>query len=296
MLANNHPNPLIRLNDLINAIKRVYASTFYQGAKDYIKITSYRSEEEKMAVIIQKMIGTRHGNRFYPDFSGVGKSHNFYPVPPQKSSDGIVAVALGLGKQVVDGGNAIKFCPKYPTDLIQAHSVEEALNNNQLDFYALDMEDKGAEKLEIYDKLVKKYPLTAAEEDGSLKYSGSTYSPENDVIHEGLSRKGMRVVTFSPVLRQRLFPLPQILELLLDMGTWGMGTPIEIEFAVDLNRDKELKASFYLLQIKPLIGSMQDFSFNPEELDSEKVLMLSEKGMGNGLIDDIDRCIAGGGR
>ncbi|MEK7250261.1 MAG: PEP/pyruvate-binding domain-containing protein, partial [Bacteroidota bacterium] len=124
MLPNNHSNPLVRLNDLLNSIKRVYASTFYQTAKDYIKVTSYRLEEEKMAVIVQKMVGVAHGNRFYPDFAGVARSYNFYPLAPAKNSDGIVSVALGLGKTVVDGGSTVRLCPKYPTDLIQFYSTE----------------------------------------------------------------------------------------------------------------------------------------------------------------------------
>ncbi len=141
MIPNNQYNPLIRLTDLINAIKRVYASTFYQRAKGYIKLTSYRLEEEKMAVIIQKMIGVTRNKKFYPDFSGVAKSYNFYPQPPQKSSDGTVSVALGLGKTVVEGGNTVRFCPKYPTDLIQFYSVDESLNNSQRNFYALQLNE-----------------------------------------------------------------------------------------------------------------------------------------------------------
>ena len=237
MIPNNQYNPLIRLTDLLNTIKRVYASTFYQRAKDYIKLTSYRLEEEKMAVIIQKMIGVTRDKKFYPDFSGVAKSYNFYPQPPQKSSDGTVSVALGLGKTVVEGGNTVRFCPKYPTDLIQFYSVEESLNNSQRNFYALQLDEHLQSAYETHDILLKQYNLDVAENDGALKFVGSTYSAENDNITDGLGRSGTRVITFGPVLRGKLFPLPEILELLLDMGTWGMGTPIEIEFAGNLTAD-----------------------------------------------------------
>jgi len=142
MLPNDNANPLIRLNDLLTTVKRVYASTFYQNAKNYIKITSYRSEEEKMAVIVQKMVGNRHGNRFYPDISGVAKSYNFYPLPPQKPTDGVVSVALGLGKWVVEGGNTVRFCPKYASDIIQFHSVKESLDSSQREFFALQLDEK----------------------------------------------------------------------------------------------------------------------------------------------------------
>jgi len=168
MLPNNHENPLIRLNELLGAIKRVYASTFYNSTKSYIKVTSYRLEEEKMAVIIQKMIGTRHNNRFYPDFSGVAKSYNFYPVPPQKSGDGIVALALGLGKTVVDGGNTVKFAPPYPNHLPQFSSIKETLRNNQKKFYALDMKTKSHDDMETHDVFVKQYSLEEAEKDETL--------------------------------------------------------------------------------------------------------------------------------
>lgn len=287
MLPNNHHNQLLRLNDLLNSIKRVYASTFYRSAKDYIKVTTYRLEEEKMAVIIQRMVGAEHANRFYPDFSGVAKSYNFYPVLPQKSTDGIVSVALGLGKWVVDGGNSVRFCPKYPTDLMQFHSVKESLNNNQLQFYALDLEGCSGGFDEIHDLLVKQYPLDIAEKDGPLNYVGSTYSKENEAIYDGLGRSGARVVTFSQILRHRIFPLPQILELLLDMGTWGMGTPVEIEFAVNLSAKKNKQKEFGLLQMRPLVLSRESEELNIEEIDHSKTICKSSQVLGNGVIKDI---------
>jgi CheY-like chemotaxis protein len=287
MIPNKHANPLIRLNDLLNAIKRVFASTFYQGAKDYFKVTSYRLEEEKMAVIIQKLVGSLHENRFYPDFAGVAKSYNFYPVGEQKSNDGIVSAALGLGKTVVEGGNSVKFCPKYPTDLMQFDTIKDSLDNNQLEFYALDLEGFSNSFDETHDVQVKQYGLNVAEVDGTLNYVGSIYSKENDAIYDGLSRIGQRIVTFSPILKNKIFPLSQIIELLLDMGTWGMGKPVEIEFAVKLSTFKGQPKEFALLQMRPLVISREGEALSVEEKDRKKLICRSSQILGNGAIEDI---------
>ncbi|MEX0735844.1 MAG: PEP/pyruvate-binding domain-containing protein [Bacteroidota bacterium] len=287
MIPNSHQDPFVRLSELVKTIKRVYASTFYRSAKDYIKVTSYRLEEEKMAVIIQKMVGSQHEDRFYPDFSGVGKSYNFYPIPPQKSHDGIVSVALGLGKTVVDGGVTVRFCPKYPQHLLQFFSPVEALRNNQNEFYALEMTGQPLQHTETYDALLKRYNLEVAEHDGTLIAVGSTYSPENDSLSVGLSRNGIRVVTFAPVLQSKLFPLPQILELLLDMGSWGMGTPVEIEFAVNMTGPPGKTKEFGLLQMRPLVLSREVEELNIEEFSPEQLICQSHQVLGNGAIRDI---------
>lgn len=287
MLPNIHPNPLVRLNDLLNTIKRVYASTFYQSAKDYIRVTSYRLEEEKMAVIIQKMVGRAHEHRFYPDFAGVAKSYNFYPLPPQKPSDGIVSVGLGLGKWVVDGGNTVRFCAKYPTDLIQFYSAEESLDTTQREFFALQLDAPSDFGVETHDMLLKRYGLDVAERDGTLHLIGSTYSADDDVIQDGLSRPGTRLVTFGPVLRHRLFPLAEIIELITDMGTWGMGTPVEIEFAVNLGGPNGQLKEFGMLQMRPLVLSRESEELHIEETEPEKCLCYSEQVLGNGIMRDI---------
>jgi CheY-like chemotaxis protein len=287
MLPNKEHNPLIRLNDLLNTIKRVYASTFYQGAKDYMKITSYRFEEEKMAVIIQKMVGSAHDNRFYPDFSGVAKSYNFYPIKPQKSEDGIVSVALGLGKTVVDGGNTVIFCPKFPSDLIQFYSTKESLNSSQHEFFALQLDSHTSISYETHDMLVKQFPLGVAEKDGTLNYVGSTYSADNDIIVDGLSREGVRVVTFGPVLRQKRYPLSKILELLLDMGSWGMGTSVEIEFAVNMSTPPHESKEFGLLQVRPVVIPHESIDLKIEDYDKKDLICYSEQVLGNGIINDI---------
>ncbi len=287
MLPNNHPNPLIRLNNLLNTIKRVYASTFYQSTKDYIKITSYRLEEEKMAVIIQKMIGRKHVNRFYPDISGVAKSYNFYPLPPQKSFDGIASVALGLGKTVVDGGNTVRFCPKYPTDLIQFYSTKETLNTSQREFFALQLDADADFGYVTHDMMLQLFQLDVAEKDGPLKYVGATYSKDNDSITEGLSRQGVRVVTFGPILRGGILPLPGILDLLLDMGTWGMGTPVEIEFAVNVSETKDKPTEFGLLQMRPLVIHRELDELNIEDFSPGQLICQSDHVLGNGIMQDI---------
>jgi CheY-like chemotaxis protein len=287
MIPNNHYNQLVRLNDLLNSIKRVYASTFYKSAKDYIKITSYRLEEEKMAVIVQKLVGTPYGDRFYPDISGVAKSYNFYPLSPQKSTDGTVSVALGLGKTVVDGGNTIRFCPKYPQDIIQFYSVKEALGTTQHEFFALQLNATSDFGFETHDMLIKSLSLDVAEQDGPLRYVGSTYSAESDSLSEGLGRQGARVVTFAPILIGKLFPLPQILELLLDMGTWGMGTPVEIEFAVSMLQKNGNNREFGLLQMRPLVVHREPEQLKIESIDESQLICQSNQVLGNGVIDDI---------
>jgi CheY-like chemotaxis protein len=287
MIPNDHPDPFVRLGQLVTTIKRVYASTFYQCAKDYFKVTDYRLEEEKMAVIVQKMVGTQHGMRFYPDFAGVAKSYNFYPVPPQKPLDGIVSVALGLGKTIVDGGVTVRFCPKYPDHLLQFFSSAEALNNNQSEFFALDLSAPPTETAETRDMLVRSYTLADAEKDGTLSGVASTYSPENDALYDGTSRKGIRIVSFAPILRNKIFPLPRIIELLMDMGSWGMGSPVEMEFAVSLAVPPAQPKEFALLQLRPLGLSKESDPLEIEDAAKEKLLCRSNQVLGHGISNDI---------
>ncbi len=292
MLPNNHQDPFVRLGQLVNAIKKVYASTFYQSAKDYIKVTAYRLEEEKMAVIIQRMVGTAHGSHFYPDFSGVAKSYNFYPVAPQKPSDGIVSVALGLGKIIVDGGSTLRFSPRFPNHIHQLCSTASALQNNQNEFFALSLDLQPLDGFETTDHLVKPYPLHVAEKDGTLKYVASTYSSENDAVYDGAARNGIRIVTFAPILRNRIFPLPQILDLLLDMGSWGMGTPVEIEFAVRLDVSAGEPQEFNILQMRPLVVSRETEELKIEDVETSRLICRSTQVLGHGVIKDIYDIVA----
>ncbi len=289
MLPNNSRDHRHRLVQLLNAIKRVYASTFFQNAKDYFRVTSYRLEEEKMAVVIQKLVGSQHENRFYPDFAGVAKSYNFYPIAPQKSTDGVAMAALGLGKTVVDGGLCLKFSPKYPNQLPQFYSVAESMKNNQQSFYALNLEGHLEDLEETRDmfRLIQRFELEVAEKDGTLKYVGSTYSHENNTIYDGISRLGPRLVSFAPVLKHKLFPLPEILEIMLEAGGWAMGTPVEMEFAVNLSVPDGKPKEFAFLQLRPLALRHEVDVLDVDEIDSRKLICQSGRVLGNGIIGDI---------
>lgn len=288
MIPNSNPDIEKRLDELLQSIKSVYASTFHRKAKDYMKATDYRLEEEKMAVVIQRLVGATHNNKFYPNFAGVAKSYNFYPVPPQKSTDGIAQVALGLGKTVVDGGNTVRFCPKYPKHLMQFFSTKETLRNAQQDFYALDLTAELDNVITtIEDMCLKKYDLQDSEQDNTLHYVGSTYSPENESVYDGISRDGMRVVTFAPVLKHKIFPLPEILDLLLEMGTWGMGTPVEIEFAVNMNVPPGTPKEFAMLQMRPMVLSREVEELTIGEIEKDDLLCKSSQVLGNGAINNI---------
>jgi len=287
MIPNNDPDLRNRLKELVKTIKRVYASTFYRSAKDYIRVTSYRLEEEKMAVIIQKMVGLPHNNKFYPDFSGVGKSYNFYPIKPQTPQDGIASVALGLGKIIADGGNVLRFCPKYPQQLQQLASINDTVRNNQNEFFALVLNEREDAIVVTHDMLVKKFDLHIAEYDGTLNAIGSTFSHENNSVSDGISRLGTRLVTFAPILKGHIFPLPKILELLLDMGSWGMGSAVEIEFAVNLSVPSGKPKEFGLLQMRPLVISRELEELNVEEVDPAGLVCQSLQVLGNGIIKDI---------
>jgi CheY-like chemotaxis protein len=288
MLPNNSDDIEIRLQELLECIKCVYASTFFKAAKDYMKVTAYRLEEEKMAVIIQRLVGAPHSERFYPDFAGVAKSFNFYPVPPQKSTDGIALVCLGLGKTVVDGGNCVRFCPKFPKHLLQFFSTKETIKNAQQFFYALNLNKKLKHTSDDHpEELVQPYELAVSEKDQTLYHVGSTYSPENDSVYDGISRKGSRVVTFAPVLKHKVFPLAEVLDLLLELGTWGMGAPVEIEFAVNMRVPEGQRKEFAMLQMRPLVISREIEELDVENIKQEDLICQSTQVLGNGAIKDI---------
>jgi CheY-like chemotaxis protein len=288
MLPNSNPDIAIRLDELLQTIKCVFASTYHQKAKDYMRATSYRLEEEKMAVIVQKLVGAEHHGKFYPDFAGVAKSYNFYPIPPQKSEDGIAQVALGLGKTVVEGGNTVSFCPKFPKHLLQFFTTKETIRHAQQDFYALNLTGKLDHHPDsIEDPLVKNYELIKSEEDGTLYAVGSTYSPENEAVYDGISRDGLRIVTFAPILKHKMFPLPEILNLLLGLGSWGMGSPVEIEFAVNLQVPEGKPKEFAMLQMRPLVISREVDELNVNDIDENDLVCQSDQVLGNGATDGI---------
>jgi len=286
MLPNNNSEPEDNLKDLLNGIKLVYASTFHQKAKDYIKVTSYRNEEEKMAVVIQKVLGTQHENRFYPEFSGVAKSYNFYPITPLKPADGIVSVAVGLGKTIVQGGNTLRFCPKYPNHLIQLSTIQDTLRYSQQDFYALPLEKRN-DKVKYSDEGLEKFNIDIADEDGVMNYVGSTYDYEHHTIYDGVSRPGKKIFTMSPVLKYKSLPLPEILDLMLEMGSWGMGSPIEIEFACKLSVPKDEPKQFAVLQMRPLVISSELENLDLSGYNLSQLICHSGSALGNGLYSDI---------
>ncbi len=289
MVPNRGDTLAERLSALIAAIIRVYASMFSRTAKEYLRATPYRLEEEKMAVIVQRVVGAAHGERFYPDFSGVARSHNFYPAHPATTDDGVAAVALGLGRSVVAEGNCLRFCPRYPQHLQQHASVKSMLASAQRTFWALQLEGEGegegggqrAAAAAQHGSEVQ-LPLSVAEADGTLAAVASTYSHENHAIYDGISRAGVRVVTFAPVLKQEQFPLAPLLERLLAIGRWGMGGPVELEFAVDLRR-RELA----FLQLRPLALSQESEELILDDVTAAELIGRSDHVLGNGRIDDL---------
>jgi len=288
MLANQHPDLLIRLEQLMEAIKRVYASTFTQHAKAYVRATPYRLEEEKMAVILQQVVGRMHGPRFYPDFSGVVRSHNFYPVAPMRYEDGIAAVALGLGRAVVDGGKCLTFCPRYPRNIMQFSSAEDILANSQREFWAMELNHVERQADPVADLREVRFGLDVAEGDGTLHHVGSTYSADNHVVYDGLSRAGTRIVSFAPILKHGVFPLAPILEHLIRIGEDAFGRAVEIEFAVRLPQDgRAAVAEFGFLQIRPLVLSHEGEELRIEEVSPDRLICQSSMVLGNGRIADL---------
>jgi len=281
MVRNNADSLAERVDQAVEAVKRVWASAFSRHAKAYLQATAFRLEEEKMAVMLQAIVGAPHGPRFYPDASGVARSYNFYPSPPMTAADGIAAVALGLGRAIVEGGACLRFCPLYPRHVAQLSSVEEALASTQRDFWALRLEGGGAGMRE------ELFGLDAAEADGTLARVGSTYSPENDAIHDGLSRRGPRVVTFAPILKHGLFPLAEILRTLLAAGEEGVGGPVEIEFAVNLGVPPGEPRELGFLQLRPLALARETEAIELGPVDPAAILCASERVLGNGRIEGI---------
>jgi CheY-like chemotaxis protein len=286
MLANQDADLSARLEHLTEAIKRVYASTFSQHAKAYVRATPYRLEEEKMAVILQQVVGKVHGQRFYPDFSGVVRSYNFYPVSPMKYADGVAAVALGLGRAVVDGDKCLTFCPRYPRHILQFSSVEDILANSQSGFWALELNQTDARDSAAALREAR-FGLDAAEADGTLYSVCSTYSADNHAVYDGVSRPGVRVVSFAPVLKHDVFPLAPMLDQLTGIGEDAFGRAVEIEFAVRLPQVPDEFADFGFLQIRPLVLSREGEELRMEEVDPCRLICQSSRVLGNGRVCDL---------
>ncbi len=287
MLANNHHNLKVRLDQLCDGIKLVYASAYSKAAKSYIEATGNRIEEEKMSVILQQMVGRRYDNYDYPHFSGVGHSSNFYPAAGMKPEEGVVTVALGLGRTVVEGGKALRFSPEHPEVLPQFGTIQDWLQNSQRKFFAVDVS-----KPEAYPGADEGFNLALldladAERHGTLEPIGSVYSAENDAIYDGIHRPGSRLVSFAHVLKAGIFPLADILKLLLELGRRIMSAEVEIEFAVVLGDGKKTEHQFGFLQIRPLAAGFDAPEISSEILTDPNAIIATTVALGNGRISGI---------
>lgn len=285
MLPNRAPDRRTRLDELCTAIKCVYASAFSNRAKRYLLAAPQRPEMEKMAVIIQKLVGRGYGQRFYPNFAGVARSYNYYASGRMKPEDGVAFVALGLGKTVVEGKRSLRFCPRYPKRLPQFSTVEDQLRNAQRSFYALDLGDPEGAPPERFQ--LRSYDVASAEDDGTLAYIASTWSPENDTITEGVGRPGTRIVTFASILNRGHYPLAEVLTELLRIGSEGMSCPVEIEFAGNFARRTGELAEFACLQMRPLAVMREAVDITPHLSDPAQIMVSCPKALGNGRINEI---------
>ena len=286
MLKNDSLDMDERFQHLAGAIKYVYASTFFQSARSYINSTPNRIEDEKMAVIIQEITGKKHGGRFYPTISGVARSINYYPFGNCKAEDGVVNIALGLGKTIVDGGVTFRFCPGHPKVPLSG-TAHELLRNSQTKLYVIPLEspDNAAHKNE--DRSQIKIGLDVAEKDGVLRHTASTYVPASDRLYPGIYHKGARVLNFAPILEYGAFPLADIINLVLRMCEIALGCPVEIEFAVNLDDENCLPAEFALLQVRSMVARDTIFTVEIGEFERNDVLCYSENVLGNGVLGDI---------
>jgi CheY-like chemotaxis protein len=290
IIPNNHPDFNVRLKQLTDAIKLVYASVFSDQAKSYFEAVNFRIEDEKMAIVLQELVGNQFDQYFYPHISGTAQSYNYYPFSHMKPEDGFAVAAVGLGQYVMEGEKAYRFSPKYPDSDI--YTPKELLKSTQVNFYALNMKNDELLALKTGENAtLSNLEISEAEKHGTINHSVSVYDMDNDRIFPGLDTYGPRIVNFANILKYEHIPLAKAIELVLDVGKEAMGSPIEIEFAVDLNKDENGRATFYLLQIKPLLGSAEDYQFDQQKLNKDKIILIAEKSMGNGKIDDIQDVI-----
>ncbi|MCX7833783.1 MAG: PEP/pyruvate-binding domain-containing protein [Ignavibacteria bacterium] len=291
MISNNQLDLPSRFNRLVEAIKLIYASTFFKKAKDYIKGIGKSSFDEKMAIIIQEVVGGRFHNRFYPEISGVARSYNYYTFGKSKPEDGVVNLALGLGKTIVDGGVSWTYCPSYPKNPPPFTSVKELINNTQRTFWAVNME-----KAVLYDPIneveyMVKCGISEAEYDGTLNLIASTYDAASDRIKPGTGIKGARIINFAPILELNYINLNEIIKKLLVISENSLGTPVEIEFAVTLKKENNLAPRLGFLQVRPMVVSKEVVELTEEDINNENLLCYSKRVLGNGIIDYIDEIV-----
>jgi len=270
---------------ITEAIKAVYASVFYRNSKLYMTATKNVIDEEKMAVVLQEICGNVYGDRYYPSFSGVARSLNYYPVGPEQPEDGIASIALGLGKYIMDGGKCLRFSPAYPHHVLQTSTLEYTLKETQTSFYALDLQ-KTYFIPQINDSFnLSRLSVQDAVQDGTLRYIASTFDMQNQTIIDGIY-DGRKVITFANILKHDVFPLAEILKKLLRIAQYEMGRPVEIEFAVNLDYEQKLH-TFYLLQIRPIVDSKAMIHEDIGSIDTREAVITSKNALGHGIVDNI---------
>ena len=289
LLPNNHPDKRHRLQQVCDAIKMVYASVYSNMAKGYVKAVNYKIEDEKMAVIIQEVVGNQFDNLYYPHISGVAQSYNFYPFAHMKPEEGFAVASVGLGKYVVEGNKAFRFSPKYPA--IEINSPKDQFRNSQVKFYGVDLNKKDLNLFEGEMAGLAFEDISVAEKHGTLNHCASVYNPDNNMIYPGIRKYGPRIVNFANILKYNYIPLAKTLEVTLELGKEAMGAAVEIEYAVDLIKDKQGRASFFILQIKPLISNDMDCNVKLDKIPENDIVLLSKQGMGNGQIKNISDII-----
>ena len=273
------------LEMLASAIKSVYASVYYRDSKAYMTATSNVIDQEKMAVILQEVVGKQYDDHFYPTFSGVLRSLNYYPIGDETAEEGIASLALGLGKYIVDGGQTLRVSPYHPHQVLQMSEWETALRETQTQFYALDMAPVGRQ-FKVDDGFnIRKMKVKEAEKDGAIRYICSTFDPYDQVIYDGLYDGGRKIISFAGVLQQDVFPLPELLQMAMKHGAEAMKRPVEIEFACNLNEDKS--GELYLLQIRPIADAKQILHEDLAKVADEACLLRSHNALGHGIMDDV---------
>jgi len=290
MIPNNHPDLEVRLEELLCAVRLVYASTYYEDARSYLESTPNRLEEEKMAVVIQQLVGQQFGDYLYPNVAGTARSRDFYPVTGINPEDGVAVVALGLGNRVMDGGNALRFSPAHPHKLYQFANVEDYLQHSQRNFSALDLTRPGPDRMATPDGAASnlvELGLDVAEEHETLHAVGSVYDHENHAIYDGISRDGARIVTMSGILKADVFPLADTLKFLLQIGEAGFSAPVEVEFAVKIRTTQTELHELGFLQIRPLGAGAEMREVKIGDLNEEQAVVVSRKALGNGIIEDV---------
>lgn len=287
MIPNNQADPDVRFRRLLEAIKFVYASTYFRSAKAYVRTAGLPPAQERMAVIIQEIIGERHGPRFYPHLSGVARSVNFYPTGHARPEDGVVSLALGLGKTIVDGGLCWSYSPAYPRSVPPFASPEDLLDNTQTEFWAVNMGDAPAYDPIRETEYLQRGHLVEAEEDGVLRHLVSTYDMEAGRLVTGMGKPGARALTFAPLLSVEVVPLNEVLRTLLIACEEEIGAKVEIEFAATLSPGSPVTARLGFLQVRPMVVSDAQVEVHEQDLHEGDVLIASRSVLGNGAATDI---------